>query len=203
MKVYNHFIKNSLHMSTLLVLMAVSSTAYTQEITDGFYLGGGAGHTDQKDACDDIAGSCDDTDTGWKLFVGYEFNPYFSIEGGYADLGESDADTTVLGIPVSAEAEVDGFFLAGLAAWPVNDAFSIFGKLGLIAWDVDVDASGGGVSVSDDESGTDVLFGIGAQYNFIDNFGIRAEWERYNSIGDSDIGNTDIDFISGSIIFLF
>lgn len=196
-----HFRKNNILFGTLLFLVA--SVCSAQSIGDGFYVGGGAGHTDQKDACDDIVGSCDETDTGWKLFIGYQFNPYISAEGGYVDLGESDASVTVLGIPISAEAEVDGFFLSGLLAWPINDTFSVFGKLGVIAWDVDVDASGGGVSVSDDESGTDALFGVGAQYDFTNNFGIRAEWERYNNIGDSDIGNTDIDFISGSIIFNF
>ena len=171
--------------------------------TNNFYVGAGIGHADQKDSCDDIAGSCDDTDTGWKLFVGYKFNSYVSAEGGYIDFGESDADDVVLGIPVSAEAEVDGFFLTGIASWPLYDKFNIFGKIGVLFWDVDVDASGGGTTVSDDETGTDIMFGLGAEYIFTNKISARVEWEHFNNVGDSDIGDTDIDLISGSILFRF
>lgn len=184
-------------------LLTTVSISNAQDTANGFYVGVGVGHSDQKDACDDISGSCDDTDTGWKIFAGYEFNQYLSLEGGYADLGESDADTIVLGIPVSADAEITGFFLSGIASWPINDSFSVFGKLGAIYWDVETDADGGGISVSEDENGTDLMFGVGAQYDFTDNIGIRAEWERFNDVGDSDTGESDIDLISGSLVYRF
>ena len=190
-----------------IALMSLASVqifqlSYAQE-ENKFYIGAGVGHSDQKDSCDGIAGSCDDTDTAWKLFVGYKFNPYISAEGGYIDFGESDADDVILGIPVSAEAEVDGFFLAGIGSWPINERFSVFGKLGVLFWDVEVDASGGGVSVSEDETGTDILFGLGGEYSFTNQLAARIEWERFDGVGDSDVGNTDIDLFSASLIFSF
>jgi len=185
------------------MFLLLSSICNAQDVDRGFYAGIGAGHSDQKDACDDISGSCDETDLGWKIFGGYQFNSNFSAEAGYVDLGETDADTVISGISISAEAEVTGFFLAGIAAWPINDSFSIYGKLGAIYWDVDTKASGGGISVSEDESGTDFLFGIGAQYNFTNNFGVRAEWERFNDVGNSDTDESDIDLISASLVYGF
>ena len=62
-----------------VLLFAVAGTAAAQG-----YIGVGAGLT-AVDLCDDLfalgATSCDDEDTGLKLFGGYKFNPNFAVEG--------------------------------------------------------------------------------------------------------------------------
>lgn len=148
------------------------------------YIGAGAGLT-TVDVCDDISGagiSCDDEDTGLKIFGGYKFNPNFAVEGLWADLGEVSAT----GPGGTASVEVDGFGAAAVGIIPLGEKFNVFGKVGAFMWD----ASGGGVASGSDEDGTDIMFGAGVGWNLTKNFGLRAEWERFDIDGD------DVDFLS-------
>ena len=92
----------------------------------------------------------------------------------------------------SVSAEVDGWALAGKFMLPLNEQFGVFGKLGMIMWDVE----GGGAASGIDDDGTDLLYGIGAQYMFTDQFGIVGEWEWY------DIDN-DVDLFSIGALYKF
>jgi hypothetical protein len=55
----------------------------------------------------------------------------------------------------------------------------------------------GTVTLSGDDDGTDFFYGIGEKYDFMENFGARMEWERYDIDGD------DVDLISGSLVYTF
>ena len=201
--------------------LVVTSTA--QAAGNGWYVGAGIGSADtdasSSDYEKDLAGlgyatasDVDDTDTGWKLFGGYDFTENWAIEGAYVDLGDVTSDTVVKDGPddwtprdfVKAATNehpysVDGFTIAGKGTWPINDQFSIFGKLGVFVWeaDIDVDCRGCGASNSDDESGTDWTGGVGASYNFSNNIGVRIEYERYATDRD------DVDLFSGSLLYRF
>ncbi len=186
--------------------------SYAENDNRGFYIGAGAGEAEQKDACDDAFGSCDDDDFAWKVFGGYKFNQYFGVEGGSVDFGQSEGDALFIDLSNSQifqatqEVKIDGFFLSGLVAWPISDNFSVLAKLGMIYWDIEfdiTDADNFALVGDEDENGTDVFFGLGAQYNFTPGFGVRAEWERFNNIGESEIGTSDIDLISGSMMLNF
>ena len=175
-----------------VMLFAVAGIAGAQG-----YIGVGAGIT-SVDICDEIialgATSCDDEDTGLKLFGGYKFNPNFAVEGAWIDLGEISASDGV----VTVTEEVDGFQLAAVGIIPINPQFGIFGKVGVYMWDVSATASApgfGSASASDD--GTDIMFGAGANWNFSKQFGLRAEWERFDIDGD------DVDFLSIGAQFNF
>ncbi len=157
-----------------------------------FYIGGGAGLS-SIDLCGDpaLAGatSCDDEDTGFKIFGGYNFNQNFGVELGWVDLGE----ISVSGPGGTATAEADGFQAAAVGILPINPQFSIFGKLGVYMWDAEVNAPG--ISASDD--GTDLMFGVGGAFHFTPQLSIRAEWERF------EVDDEDADLISASIVFRF
>ena len=70
----------------VLVLIGLSGSAFAQA-NEGWYVGVSAGSTDQVDACDEVddppfvvfTGSCDDTDTGWKIFAGKQFNKNWGL----------------------------------------------------------------------------------------------------------------------------
>src|SRR4051812_49006320 len=71
------------------IAVAVALGSGTVQAADqGGYLGIGLGQTKVKDACTDFA-SCDNKDTGVKVFGGYQFNPNGAVEIGYVDLGKS------------------------------------------------------------------------------------------------------------------
>lgn len=158
----------------------------------GFYAGGSIGQT-SVDVCDDLNGlgltSCDDKDTGFKLFGGYNFNQNFGVEIGFVDLGE----ITATGPGGTARLESDGFQAVAVGIIPINPQFGVFGKLGLFMWDVT--ASGPGGSLSDD--GTDIMFGAGVAWRFTPQLSLRGEWERFDFDGD------DVDMLSVGLQFNF
>jgi len=91
---------------TALALTGLSGSAFAQA-NEGWYAGVSVGSADQKDACTGLGGigfvgSCDDTDTGWKIFAGLQFNKNWGVEFGFVDLGESTANGTVFGAPATA-----------------------------------------------------------------------------------------------------
>jgi hypothetical protein len=45
--------------------------------------------------------------------------------------------------------------------------------------------------------GTDISFGLGVNYNFTRNLGVRAEWERFK------LDDADADLISVGIVWRF
>lgn len=171
-------------------LAAVSVSASAQD--SGFYVGAGAGIT-SFDACDDLVGlgltSCDDEDTGIKVYAGKTFTPNFAAEVGWVDLGE----ITATGPGGTATLGVDGFQIAALGLLPVNPQISFFVKGGLYMWDLS--ASGPGGSLSDD--GSDFMFGLGMNWNLARQLGLRVEWEQFDIDGD------DVNMLSAGVLFRF
>lgn len=157
--------------------------------------------------------SVDDTDTGWKLFAGYQFNPYFAVEGGYLNLGRFDAHTTVTAVhgspitPTSVDARVkvkDGLFIDAVGILPITEQLSAFGKLGVYSLKTEISASAGGASASDNARNSDLTYGLGVSYSFNKELALRAEWERFRKVGDSDkTGQSDVDLLSLGLTYRF
>jgi len=168
-------------------LLSASMTVSAQG--SSFYVGASAGTT-SADFCDGLGlTSCDDSDTGIKVFGGAAINPNFALELGYADLGE----ITATGPGGTARIGVDGFQFAALGILPLNPKFNLFGKIGLYLWDVSGTAPG--VTISED--GNDIMFGLGAMWNLTQQFALRAEWEQFDMDGE------DVSLISVGAQFRF
>jgi len=181
----------------LLALCSVGATLVAASLPasaqgSGFYVGAGAGLT-TVDLCGDLialgATSCDDEDTGFKIFGGKRINQNLAVELGWVDLGE----ITATGPGGTARAEVDGIQVAAVGMLPVNPRFHVFGKVGLYLWDAKISGPGG--SLSDD--GTDLMFGFGASWNLAERLDLRGEWERFDVDGD------DIDMLSVGLLYRF
>ena len=194
-------IKKAIALTGLVVATAgVSPLAFAQD--SGWYIGANVGQSTFKDSCSGLpAGvSCEDSDTAFGVFGGYQFNKYFGAELGYTDLGKTDAS----GLGVSAEIKAKGVELLAVGTFPVNEQFSLYGKLGFFRWDVDASASGPGGSFSDSASGTDLTYALGAQYNFTKKFGVRAQYQQYKDAGDENTtGQGDIDVLSIGVVYKF
>ena len=194
--------KNIMRTKYLLIstlLFSLSSPVLSADALENpWYVGGGVGQSKADDACDGVS-SCDDTDTGWKLFGGYRFTQYVAVEAGYVDLGEFSGN--VSGIGVSAEAT--GVTAHVVGTLPINDRFSLLGRLGTIYADVDVKASAFGISVSEDDQSFAFAAGLGAEVNITDQFSLRAEYELFKDIGDDNTGEDDVYLASVSAVFRF
>jgi len=184
--------------SLLLGLVTFGPTAFAQDA--GWYAGVTFGQSKTKGFCSDVralvgAGSCDDSDTGWKIFGGYQINKFFGVELGYVTLGEAKFTRTGAGVPTTASIEPTGFQLAAVGTWPITDRFAAFGKVGFFSGDPDLKCSGALLCAS--ESGTELAFGAGVKWDFTRNVAVRGEWERFN------LDDFDVDLLSVSVVYKF
>jgi OmpA-OmpF porin, OOP family len=168
----------------------------------GFYAGASIGQS--KSDCGGSGGSCDDKDTAYRVFGGYKFHPNIAVEGGYAPLGETSASVGGLG---SVTAEANAWDIVGVGSFPLGNNFSILGKLGFYNAEVKL----GGL-VSGKKTTTDLTYGIGGQYDFNRNLGLRLEWNRYSKVKAPDAtgggvavtgGDADIDVMSVGALWRF
>lgn len=160
-------------------------------------------------------GSGADSSLGGKLFMGYNFNKYLALEGFYTNFGEFKVNVSATdGVDTLNTVDswkASGFGVSGLGILPINNSISLFGKFGLIYWNMqyqwtlnDMVPPPDSISLSDSASGLSPLFGVGAKFDFSEWFGIRAEYERYLDIGKKDkTGQFDIDLISVSGVVRF
>ena len=166
--------KRLLLSAVVFVMVALLAVSAVPAGEDGrWYIGFGAGSTDDK--------ILSESDTGIKLFGGYEFNQYVAVEGAFVDLGDF----------VFGFFDQSGTALEVVGYWPVGEEFKLFAKAGIFAWDLEV------VGFTADD-GTDPTFGVGGQWAFAEHWAARAEYERFMDIGDGDV-----DFLSVSVLYRF
>ena len=119
----------------------------------------------------DVGGA--DDDIGFKILGGYQFHRNIAAELGYGLMYDKS------GVEVKAlEAVAVGMF-------PIANQFSIIGKLGLANVDV---------NPGDDK--TELTWGVGVQYDFSRNLGLRALWQRYET-------DEAIDFLAVGVTWKF
>lgn len=192
---------------------AVASNAIAADAS-GWYVGASLGSssfdvdTNETVAALKAAGvatatvTADKSDTTYKLFAGYKVNKNFAVEGGYTDLGKGSLSATTTGPVASGVAsfEATAWEVNAVGILPINESFSVFGKLGY-HWN-ESKTTGTGIFGSKDYSGDDFKFGVGAEYNINKNVGIRLEFERYNSLANSSSG-TDVEVASLGMAYKF
>lgn len=114
-------------------------------------------------------------------FVGYRINPILAVEANYSDLGKIRLRGNNV---ASTDIKTKAYGASVLGHIPIGQVVSIYGRLGLNYWDSDVRGNLGDSSTSlRSQSGTDPLYGIGAQVNLASLL-LRAEYERLHM--DSD-----------------
>jgi OOP family OmpA-OmpF porin len=160
----------------------------------------------------------DDSDTGWKAFVGYRFNSFLALEGGYVDLGKATFSTTIASAPppydaftpfqINGTAEATGYNLTAIVGMPLGSAAFLFAKGGAFHWDADFTETipgFGAARVARSESDTKPTYGAGLELRLGHGARIRAEWERFEDVG-SGIGGregTNVDLASAGLMYEF
>ncbi len=173
----------------------------------GFYVGGGIGSA-AVDANLDVQlpslPDFDESDTGYKLFAGYNWqlsNFALGIEGGYSNFGKPSANIEGIGLQV----EPTGVNLWGIAALGLGPV-DLYGKAGYLMWDADAVVDGsvstddgsdavvdGSVSTDD---GSDPGFGVGLRFN-AGKLQLRGEYEVF------DIDGADLSMLSVGLAYRF
>jgi hypothetical protein len=216
--------KNSMWIKGGLASMALALGATNASATEsGFYLGLNIGQSNfaineqLEDYIQSVPNSdLDDSGSTWALVAGYRFNPHFGLELSRVDLGEAtafaqaQAGSTFSRVDLSVESS--GFALSLVPAITAG-AVEFNPRLGLYI--ADTKASYTEVyrstffsyaeTESDDVGTEKSLIGFGMGVTIADHFHVRADWIRYNDVGDEEeIGfEEDIDTLTVGVAYRF
>jgi len=173
--------------------------------------------------------SADDTDTGYKLTVGYTVLPWLAFEADYVGLGKvktSYAFTSTTGLDSftrSGTYKVNGLNVAAVGSFHVNEAVSVYGKVGLLYSKYEYSESGTNVIgfqpspippthsfTAADIKRSKLSYGLGVDWQLQKNLSLRVGWDRYTDIGNdfnnSESGNgkfDNVDLVSAGLIVRF
>jgi OOP family OmpA-OmpF porin len=146
-------------MKKLLMAGALSAAFVAAPALAQTYIGGGIGKSDT-----------DTQENSWKVYGGYQFTPTWGLELGYTDLGNYRG------------AEVESWSLAGTATLPLNQNWSLLGKLGFARNNAETPSA---------SQKSSTLAGVGVGYALNQNLGLRLEYEDYGKLADTGIGTDD------------
>lgn len=211
--------------AALVFMFAVAPGAFADE--KGWYLGAGYGQSETGVDKAKINGgyvtgsytsastTSDETDTGWKLFGGYQFTRNWAAELAYVDLGKATANTRATAAggtdEYRQEGKIKGWSITGVGTAAMSDAFGVFGKIGAFLWNVDTTctvarnvtgSAACGTPVNRSASGTDLTYGLGLKYNLTKQTSLRVEWEQFKNVGNDSItgssgtSQADVNLIS-------
>ena len=162
-----------------LVASLVAPSAYSQHREAGdVYWGATLGYhlapdmegerqrvLDAEYGAGDISVSVDDGVVGWGVYGGFAVADGLALEAGY--LGNTDMEITLRREADRATAEVDlsssAFYAAVVANFPMPRGSTMypFVKAGMARWETETPFELGAITVSEDDDGTDPLFGVG------------------------------------------
>ena len=200
---------------SLILAMAIAGPAAAQgKDESGIYLGGSLGFSQYKDTCKNLFIPCEDHDTAWRFFGGYQFTRNWAAELGFGDFGEAQGNGTIpAGGSGAFKTHSYGFDLTGLGTVHITQRLSAFGRLGVYMGRTtrDIEFSDFPASnVQDAKTNSGFTYGAGLGYT-LGRFGVRAEWQRYDNIGTNQnsglvgqgSGTDEIDVFSLAFLFRF
>ena len=156
----------------------------------GVHVGASIGTANLDEEFDGLG--IDDSSTSYRLIVGYKFNEYFSLEGGYHDFGDFEQDIDINGVISSVSLTADGFTLGATGSVPLNDQFSLFGRAGWFFWAGDAEINNVSQATPEDSN---LYLGAGISYAISDAFKVIGDWSRYDLDGvDSDVLSVGFQF---------
>lgn len=145
----------------------------------GYYVGGAMGQSEASSYCSG-ASNCEDNDSAWKVFGGYQLMDKVSVEGAYLNLGDIRKD--------GQNSDVSAFAAYGIGSLPVSEKFEAFGKIGGAYWSSE--------NTDGKENGFGLAYGLGAKMFINETTKIRAEWEKIEGIETSNSEDTDVNMLS-------
>lgn len=183
----------------------------------GFYVGAGVGQMNTE--VDDgyvypFTFDFDESDVGFKVFGGYKFFPWLSVEGAYIDGGSPEIKVSDGDIRGRLGIEVQSLVAAAVFSLPIGERFEAFLKPGIAYWDSSTSISITGPTFSEkasaDDNGSAFFLGAGAGWNF-GNAGLRLEYEWFDVAPEYDYDTNEFEdeldatasFLSLSFIYSF
>lgn len=169
-------------LASAAALTAFASVAHAQDMSthgSGLYIGGNYGYLKVDGDGDD--NDFDDNDDVWQGIVGYRFNPFFALEGGYTDFGHYGNS--------AANAETDGYSAALKGILPLTQNLEFFAKAGQIWYDTNYSIAG-----FDGDTDDEALFaGAGLNFKLSEQLLLNAQYTWYDTELNADDAADDLD----------
>lgn len=168
----------------LIASAAAMSAAQAQTTTaPRAYLGAGIASADHDFK---MSGATNVDTEGYKasgkIFGGYEFDQTWGVEAGYTDFRKSDVNYSIGGVNNRGETKGHAYYLAAKATLPVNEQFSVYGKLGATRVKSELETLNAAQNMS--RSKTEAYGALGAEYKLNQNVSLIGEYERYGKSKD-------------------
>jgi hypothetical protein len=170
-------LKQAMALGAVLVgavsLAATPAFAAEDDHDSGFYLGAGLGDfsADYQSPSDvtsqHLHFNKNDTE---RIFAGWRFNPYVSVQLDWSDYGRSSASASQLGLTTKSDALTPAV-VGTLPLGPVE----LFGKIGEAFYNVTANDNRGRLV---DSSGNDPVYGVGIGITVIKRLNLSLEYER-------------------------
>jgi hypothetical protein len=164
------------------------AAASAQTADSGFYGSAGYAIISPKGAPSDLGAV--------NLRGGYQFNRYLGVEAEGA-IGVDDGHFTVGtgATAVRGTYKLDWSLGAfGVARYPVTDQFDVFARAGVVHGEFKGKARSGTTVVRANDNEEAFAGGVGAQFNFDDKNGLRADYTRYEG-DDVDANVWGVSFV--------
>ena len=179
------------------LLCADVALAQSAVPNSGFYVGAGIGKSHARFKTDDftagnptIAETVDNVDTGYKAFIGWQFNQYIAAELAYASLGRySYKYTNAIGQSSTIHYDTNALALSGVFNIPISGGFSALLRAGVSANKAERSGLDGNLQTVPQVGRTEktrasLMGGAGLQYDIASNASVRLEFEYYGNFGE-------------------
>jgi OmpA-OmpF porin, OOP family len=206
--------ESTIYAALTCLAMGASRTVHAQA-----FVGGSIGGTHWSDSPCLFDGSCDKRRTAGTLRGGFQFSPYFGVEGRYFDLGRISSqrrDAVVITPPSdqvqidSDEASVKGLGINAIATWPITEKVSISGIAGVARTEARQKSDSrleppGQLTIVDGSfetvrRTTNPYYGVAVGYSITSTLALSLEAERYRP----DFGSAvPIDLVAVGLTYRF
>ncbi len=124
-----------------------------------------------------------------ELHVGYDLNPFVSLELGYAnpisgfanDPRTSACATSFVALNSRTKIDTKTASLTALIKYPINNDFSVYGLLSYDHLHVVNKRYGGRFPQRSSESFDDIGYGAGLEWSFSEDFTAKLQWKKTNT----------------------
>ena len=169
-----------LRSALAVALFAISSPALSQGPFSASIV---LGQADQESSVSGL-GSVSGDDMSYGLRAAYAFTEYVAVELSYQDFGEAEEGyIDDFGDSINDTMQSSALSAGVRLSVPFQSGFSLLGRAGLSKWDYDfeeTDSAFPGEVFKAGDDGTDLYYGVGAEYRFADRMTIGIEYTVFD-----------------------
>jgi len=135
------------------------------------------------------------------ILVGYRFNEFFGIEGGFADLGRMSLQATGAGGNFTSVAKIRGVMGGVVGHLPIEETdMSVYARAGLVYARTEYESN---EPFKNTSNATRAYWGLGLQMDITREVFARLEYTRFNNLGSTASGQGAYNHYVAGIGYLF